>query len=94
MVDQAKRKQVSVRLANASFDHLETLKAWFGIRSTTALVAFLIADAVHRLNVKPVQPRASSLSSEVAVEEDEDELDVPRFGRLKASMTRVELDHP
>jgi len=98
VVDQltSKRQQINVRLANVSLEHLDTLKAFFGIRSTTALVAFLIADAVHRLNVKSVQPPASSLASvaplEIAVEEedDENEIDVPRFGRQVAQQNRID----
>jgi hypothetical protein len=80
-----KRKQVVVRLAPASLEHLEKLKAFYGLRSTTAVVAVLIADATRHLPAEPLaQPFMASEVVVVQDEQDENDIDAQQFRRQVA----------
>ncbi len=69
-------KQINVRLSEAALHHLTTLKQYYGLRNTTALVTFLLGEAVHRISTaQPARPVA--LTSALVVEdEEEDEFNV------------------
>ena len=94
MIDRPKRKQVSVRLRDASIKHLETVQSFYGLSATSA-IAFLLGEAVRRIRVGAFDHNlatpAPALSSVVAVEEDDDdEQDAPRFGRQVTTQNRID----
>ena len=75
-------------MTSAALEHLAHLKRYFGIRSTTAMLTFLIGDAVNRLNAQPIQPFV--LPSPDVDEQGDDELDTQRFGQQVAQQNRID----
>jgi hypothetical protein len=83
--DASRPKQTNVRLSTAALDHLATVKRYYGLRSTTAVLTFLLGEAVRRINAQPKQPVVLP-----SVELDEDEIEVERFGRQVAQQNRID----
>ena len=91
MIDQSsKRKQINVRLRDSSTKNLEIVQNHYGLSVTSAIVFLLGAEARriranafdHNLATEPAaSPVQPSLTSDVSCEDDEDEIDIPRFGR-------------
>jgi hypothetical protein len=95
-MEQPKRQQqTSARLSDTALACLTALKLHYGL-STTALFEFLLREAARHASVGAVEidrprdlaveqpaasPLASPLTSEVAFEEDEDEIDAQGFRR-------------
>ena len=83
----SKPKQINVRLSPAALDHLAAVKQYYGLRSTTAVLAFLLGEAVRRINAQPVQPL---ILPSVNEQDDEDETDVQRFRGQVAQQNRID----
>jgi hypothetical protein len=84
-----KRKQFGIRLSGTAVDHLETLRAHYGL-SQTALVEFLLREHARLIAEKLAATPRLPCSTLVSAEVDEDEAN--EFRGLRASITRAELD--
>jgi len=85
------------RLSPEAHDHLTMLTMHYGLTQIELFEYLLREEHVRVVAEKARTVRSVPLNKVVSPEvtdEDADEMDAQDFGRLKASITRAELDRP